>query len=303
MKKLVEYFKNPYKVFLPLASRGFFDLMPDEQYLKLMFRARMGKKLNLKEPRTFNEKLQWLKLHDRKNQYTSMVDKFEEKKYVSEKVGEEYAVPTLGIWDNFDEIDFKSLPNEFVLKCTHDSGGLVICRDKSKIDLNQVKQKIDKSLKNDYYKWAREWPYKNVKPRIIAEPLLKDDVIDGEQECLTDYKFFCFDGVPRILYISKDKAKNPTTDFFDMDYNHLPIRMRDPNSSILPSKPLHFDEMKKIASILSKGFPHLRVDFYSANNSLYVGELTFYHCSGFAQIYPESWEIKMGDWIELANVK
>lgn len=151
---------------------------------------------------------------------------------------------------------------------------------------------------------GREWPYKNVKPRIIAEPLLKDDATKvGEQECLTDYKFFCFGGIPKIVYITKDKAENPTTDFFDMDYTHLPIRMRDPNSDVLPEKPIRFDEMKKIAAVLSKGLPHLRVDFYCANGRLYVGELTFYHCSGFAPIQPEEWAIKMGDWIKLPTSK
>ena len=246
---------------------GFYDKMDDESFLKMAYKRKFGKELDLKNPVTFNEKLQWLKLHDRKPEYTTMVDKYEAKAYIAQKIGEEYVVPTLGVWEKFDDIDFTKLPNAFVLKCTHDSGGLVICKDKSKLDREKARKKINKSLHSNYFGGGREWPYKNVKPRIIAEPLLKDDATKvGEQECLT-------------------------------------IRMRDPNSDVLPEKPIRFDEMKKIAAVLSKGLPHLRVDFYCANGRLYVGELTFYHCSGFAPIQPEEWAIKMGDWIKLPTSK
>lgn len=283
---------------------GFYDKMDDETFLKMAYKRKFGKELDLKKPVTFNEKLQWLKLYDRKPEYTTMVDKYEAKAYIANKIGKNYVVPTLGVWKSFDDIDFEELPNAFVLKCTHDSGGLVVCKDKSKLNKKSARQKINKSLTSNYFRGGREWPYKNVMPRIIAEPLLKDDATkEGEQECLTDYKFFCFNGVPKIAYISKDKAENPTTDFFDMDYKHLSIRMKDPNSDVLPEKPIRFDEMKKIAAVLSQGFPHLRVDFYCANGKLYVGELTFYHCSGFAQIQPEEWAVKMGNWIQLPKNK
>ena len=276
----------------------------DKKYLKILFKYLMGKECNFDNPQTYSEKLQWLKIYDRNPLYTQLVDKYEVRKFIEERIGREHLIPCLGVWNHFDEIDFDKLPNQFVLKCTHDSGGLVICKDKSKLDREKARKKINKSLHSNYFGGGREWPYKNVKPRIIAEPLLKDDATKaGEQECLTDYKFFCFGGIPKIVYISKDKAENPTTDFFDMDYTHLPIRMRDPNSDVLPEKPIRFDEMKKIAAVLSKGLPHLRVDFYCANGKLYVGELTFYHCSGFAPIQPEEWAIKMGEWIKLPTSK
>ena len=251
--------------------------------------------MDIDNPTTFNEKLQWLKLHDRKPEYTQMVDKYEAKKYVAEKIGEQYIIPTLGVWDKFDEIDFDSLPNQFVLKCTHDSGGLVVCRDKSKLDFDLVKKKISKSLKQNYFWRGREWPYKNVKPRIIAEKYMED----GENECLTDYKFFCFGGEPKFMYRSMDKAKDPRTDFFDMDYNRLNMRMRDPNSDIIQQKPENFEKMKELSRILSVGIPHLRVDFYEIGGKIYFGELTFYHCGGFAKVYPEEWMNILGDWITL----
>lgn len=270
--------------------------IPDEPYLKLMYRLRMGKRLDLKKPKSYNEKLQWLKLHDRKPEYTRMVDKYEAKKYVASIIGEEYIIPTLGVWDRFEDIDFDALPDQFVLKCTHDSGGLVICRDKSKLDLEAARKKINTSLKTNFYWVGREWPYKNVKPRIIAEAYLQDET--GEKNCLTDYKVFCFNGVPRVMYVSKDKDEEPHTDFFDMDFHRLPIRMRDPNSEILPEKPQQFEKMKELAARLSNGLPHLRVDFYEVKGQLYLGELTFYHSSGFREVKPEEWNRKLGDWIQ-----
>ena len=277
------------KIFLFLAFRGFFDSWDDERYLRRIFKARTGKSLDLGDPKTFNEKLQWLKLYDRKPIYTSMVDKYEAKKYVADIIGEEYIIPTLGVWDNFDDIDFDKLPDQFVLKCTHDSGGLVICRDKNKIDKDEAKKKIEKSLERNYYLSGREWPYKNVKRRIIAEKYMVDE--SGYE--LKDYKFFCFNGKVKSLFIARDRSKQGEEtkfDFFDENFNHLPFTNGHPNSEQSYFKPGKFDEMKQLAEILSKEIPHVRVDFYNINGQIYFGELTFYHWSGMVPFVPEEWD-------------
>lgn len=272
-------------------------ILPDRLFLQVMYFRCFGQWLNLKNPKTFNEKLQWLKLHDRKPEYTRMVDKYEAKVYIAEKLGEEYVIPTLGVWDHFDDIDFDSLPNQFVLKCTHDSGGLVICRDKSKLDIQATRKKIEASLKSNYYWHKREWPYKNVKPRIIAEQYLEETAEDA----LKDYKFFCFHGVPKVMYISNDHGEDPRTDFFDMDYNHLPLKARDPNADVSPDKPEKFEEMRQLATVLSQNIPHLRVDFYYVDGKVYLGEMTFYHMSGFTEFTPMEWNIRMGEWIKIPS--
>lgn len=266
--------------------------------LKVEYRMRIGKKLKLKHPITYTEKLQWLKLYDRKPVYTDMVDKYKAKYVISEKVGEKYVVPTLGVWDTFDDVDFEKLPEKFVLKCTHDSGSILVCDDKARLDYGKAKKHFEFHLNNDEYVLGREWPYKNVRRRIIAEPLLLQKDV-GEGSTIKDYKFFCFGGEPRIMYISNDRGDDPKTDFFDMDFNHLPIRMKDPNSSVPPVKPNCFEEMKMVAQKLSEGIPHLRVDFYVVDDKPYVGEMTFFHNSGFTSIYPDEWNKKLGEWIEL----
>lgn len=270
-------------------------IIPDKLYIKLKYRMRMGKFPDLKNPKTFNEKLQWLKLYDRKPIYTTMVDKYEVKKYVADLIGEEYVIPLLGVWDKFDDIDFDALPERFVLKCTHDSGGLVIFRDKKALDINKVKTKLNNSLKNNYFYHTREWPYKNVNPKIIAEKYLEND--SGEE--LKDFKFFCFNGEPKIMYISNDIGSDPRTDFFDMDFNHLDLHFKDPNADVLPQKPVQFEKMKELAAILSKDIPHVRVDFYESNGNIYFGEFTFFHSGGMFDITPSEWKIILGEWIKI----
>ena len=281
-----------------LSKLGVFNRMSDEEYLKKVFQLHMGKELDLENPKTFNEKLQWLKLYDQRPEYTKMVDKYAVKKLVAEMIGEEYIIPTLGVWNRFEDIDFDALPDQFVLKCTHDSGGLAICRDKNTFDFDKAKKVISKSLKQNYYwKW-REWPYKDVPPRIIAEKYMQDEET-GE---LRDYKFFCFNGEAKALFIATERQKENEEvkfDFFDMAFNHLDVRQGHPNAKICPEKPKQFDEMRMLAEVLSKNIPQLRVDFYEVNGKVYFGELTFSHFAAIVPFEPESWDRVLGDMIIL----
>ena len=273
--------------------------LPDKLYIQLKYFYRFHKLPNLDKPQTFNEKLQWLKLYDRKPIYTTMVDKFEAKGFIANIIGEKYIVPTLGVWDNFDDIDFGKLPEQFVLKCTHDSGGLVIVRDRSKFDKKEAKKKLESSLKRNYYWNGREWPYKNVKPRIIAEIYLNDG--NCHELNLIEYKFFCFDGEPRFLMVSKGEAHGDsrTNDLFDMNFKHLPVSVTFPNSQETIKKPKQFEEMIEIARKLSNGIPHLRVDTYIAGNRVYVGELTFFQTGGMCKFKPEKYNELFGEYLKL----
>lgn len=273
----------------------------DAKYLKKLYKLRMKKPLNLDNPQTYNEKLQWLKLYDRKPEYTEMVDKYAVKDYVAKKLGEEYLIPTLGVWESFDDIDFDKLPNQFVLKCTHDSGGLVICTDKSKLDMNKTKKKIEKCFKRNYFYNTREWPYKNVKPRIIAEEYMVDE--SGYE--LKDYKIFTFNGEAKLMFIATDRSADTETcfDFFDKDFNHLPFRNGHPNSTKEIKKPENYEEMFRLAEILGKDMPQARIDFYNINGKIYFGEITLFHWSGTQPFDPPEWDKTLGDWIKLPEKK
>lgn len=268
----------------------------DELFLRMKWKLRMNYPLDLEHPKTYNEKLQWLKLHDRKPIYTTMVDKYEAKKYVAEIIGQEYIIPTLAVYDRVEDIDFDALPHQFVLKCTHDSGGIVICRDKDSLDRKSALKKLRKALKRKYYWQNREWPYKNVKPRIIAEQYMEDE--SGYE--LKDYKFFCFNGVPRCLQVDFDRFKAHKRNFYDLQWNFIDFQLRflnDPDLQIV--KPINFETMKEISYRLSNGIPHVRVDLYNVKGKIYFGELTFYHGSGLEQFNPEKWDDIMGEWLEL----
>ena len=273
--------------------------MPDEEYLKKCFKSCMGEDLHLDNPKTFNEKLQWLKLYDRKPEYTMMVDKYKVRDYIKETIGEEYLIPLLGVWDKAEDIDFDALPNQFVLKCNHNSGlGMYICKDKSKLTENQIKairKNLTKGLQQDYYLTGREWPYKNVPRKIIAEKYMEDET--GQ---LRDYKFYCFNGEPKIIMINSDREIGKTkADYFDMDFNWIDLKWGYEHALVKPSKPINFKKMKELAVVLSKNIPELRVDFYEVNNKIYFGELTFFDGSGFDKIEPKEWDKKIGDWIKL----
>ena len=297
-KRIIKALTSPSFACLAILHKLSPLIKSDELYLKIVYWLSMGKRLNLKNPKTFNEKLQWLKLYNRKPEYTIMVDKVKAKEYVAKIIGKEHIIPTLGVWDDPDEIDFDALPNQFVLKCNHNSGmGMCICRNKSKLDIAKVKRELRKGLRQDYYMTNREWPYKNVPRKIMAEKFMQD----GNKPDLTDYKFFCFNGEPKMMYVSHDNAEHATTDFFDMDYNRLPIRMKVPNSEVLPEQPKEFEEMKQYARQLSKNMPFLRVDVYVICHVVYFGELTFFHNSGLTPIRPTEWEYKIGKWLKLPS--
>jgi len=272
-------------------------LFPDKLYIFLQFWHVLGYKPNLDNPKTFNEKLQWLKLYDRKPIYTKMSDKYAAKEFIAEKVGNEFVIPTIGIYDSVKDIDYDILPNEFVIKTTHDSGTVVVCKDKSTLDRNYVRKYIGKRLKRKYYYAEREWPYKNVKPRIIIEQFIESDKDD-----IWDYKFYCFNGVPKMMLIVTNRFKDGghRGDFFDADGNHLDVCQPGfENNPNRPELPNCFEKMKELASILSKGVPHLRVDFYYEKGHIYVGELTFSDSGGYAPFIPDEYNYIMGDYIKL----
>ncbi len=300
IKKLIKYAIDPvYRIGID-SRRGKYDHLPDKEYLEKRLSIITKKKIELDSPQTFNEKLQWLKLYDRKPIYTTMVDKYAVKQYIAEKIGEEYIIPTLGVWDSFDEIDFNKLPSQFVLKCTHDSGGLVICRDKTNLDMQKTKNRISKSLKHDFYMRGREWPYKNVPRRIIAEQYMED----AGHEDLRDYKFYCFNGEPKFLYLSESLSNHSKAriSFVSMDWEKMPVKRNDyAEFDALPDKPVSFDLMIDLCKKLSENIPFLRVDLYEINGKVYFGELTFFPGSGFTMFEPEEWDYTFGSWITLPS--
>lgn len=300
MNELAKLIKNPYVVFRLPKLQQRMRLLPDAVYLKLVYRARIGRPLNLNSPKGFNEKLQWLKLYDRNPLYTKLVDKAEVKPWVAERIGWEHVVPTLGVWDSFDDIDFGALPERFVLKCTHDSGGLAICRDLLTFDMAAARRKIERSLANNYFWSGREWPYKDVRPRIIAEEYLDPA---GEQVGLTDYKVMCFGGQARCEFTCTGRADgNLHVDFFDTEWNHMPFTRHYPNADVPPEAPERLKDMVAMAERLSEGMPFVRVDFYEVAGQYYFGEMTFYPGSGMEEFDPERWDEELGSWIELPEL-
>lgn len=299
-----KYLFLPKRILKAACAKGYFNYLSDRRYIKLVYWLRMNKTLHLDTPQTFNEKLQWLKLHDRKPEYTMMVDKYAVRNYIAEKLGNEYLIPLLGVWDDPDDINFDELPNQFVLKCNHNSGlGMCICKDKTKLDIKQVKNKLKKGIKQNYYLIGREWPYKNVPRKIIAEKYMTDS---SEVETLTDYKFFCFNGkVDSVMLCLERNTGNTKFYFFDRNWNLRRYNILGKNApeNFTISKPGNIDKMFEIAERLSEGLPFARIDLYNSNGKIYFGEITFFPDSGFdANLLPET-DKYFGDLIHLEDVK
>ena len=298
ISNLIKYTVHQPEIVVLYIWENIATIIPDKMFLAVKFRLTMGYWMDFNNPETYNEKLQWLKLHDRRPEYTQMVDKARAKEYVEERIGKEHIIPTIGVWDRPEDIPWSELPDQFVAKVTHDSGGIVICKDKKELDISATIDKLSKGLKRDYYAVSREWPYKNVKRHIIVEKYMVDE--SGYE--LKDYKFFCFNGEPKMLFIATDR-ENPNEDtkfdFFDMNFNLLPFTNGHEHAKTTPTKPKGFDRMVEIARKLSAGIPHVRVDLYDVNGHVYFGELTFYHWSGFVPFEPEEWDRRFGDMLKL----
>ncbi|MGM9774605.1 MAG: ATP-grasp fold amidoligase family protein [Candidatus Egerieousia sp.] len=275
----------------------------DRMYIRMKYRLSLGHSCNFKVPKTFQDKLQWIKLNDHKPIYHQMVDKYDAKKFIEEKVGKEYVIPTIGLWDNFEDIDFDKLPNEFIIKNTHDSGTYFICKDKSACNIDDLKFRARKKLliderKHDYYVYSREWPYKGLRHRIIAEPLIND----GKGDYLTDYKFYTFNGEPKFFYVTSNRGCTGglKEDFFDVDGNLMMLNQKGfYNNPKTPILPINLSKMIELSRILAENTYHLRVDFYETNDKMYVGELTFFDGGGFCAFTPEKYNRILGDWIKL----
>ncbi len=298
--------KHPRVVFEYLNAFGWLKRLPDKKWVELMWWSRTGGKIDLENPKGFNEKIQWLKLYDRKSEYTILVDKYLVREYVKEKIGEKHLIPLIGVWNDPDEIDFNLLPNQFVLKCTHNSGlGMFMCKDKAKCDILVVKSDLKRALSTKNYYASREWAYKNVHPRIIGEKLIedKDSAIWGGT--LLDYKFYCFNGIPKFLYVGSNAFSDGIKgelklSFFDLNWKPTPFYRNDHKPlAINVGQPERFDEMIQIARTLSDGIPFVRVDLYWVNNQILFSEMTFYPGGGYGLFYPKEWELKLGDMITL----
>lgn len=268
--------------------------LSDKVYLTIQYRCLCGKPMNWDNPQTFNEKLQWLKVYDHNPEYTKMVDKYEAKKYVASIIGEEYIIPTLGVWDSVDDIDWDSLPNQFVLKCTHDSGGIVVCRDKSKLDKEVAIKKLETSFKSKFYYSSREWPYKNVKPRVIAERYMEDRPKNPAVADLTDYKFFCFNGEPKFCQVIRDRNSHETIDIYDMDWNLMSLDSSAFHGKTPVEKPDNLNDMIMVCRELSKGIPLSRIDLYQIQDKNFFGEITLFPYGGMDKFSTDEWNTKIG---------
>ena len=298
MNKILKAIKNPYKLIYGFLLRNisFSKRIEDETYLGIAYRSVFGRKINWKEPQMYNEKLQWLKINYRQPSLTKLVDKYEVKEHVASKIGREYIIPTLAVWNNIKDIDIEKLPEKFVLKCTHDSGGVVICKEKNNFDFKTAKEKLEISLNKNFYWMEREWPYKNVQPRIIAEEYIEDK----KSKSLNDYKIFCFNGNIDSIMVCKGREKgHPDFYFYDINWNRLIYQKLELEKGDNIEKPHNLSRMIELTKILSQGFPHVRVDFYDVDEKLYFGELTFFDQSGFDTDILPATDAKWGKLLKL----
>lgn len=276
-------------------------LIPDRIYLQIVYFKHFRRFINFNNPKTFNEKIQWLKLNYRNEEYTKLVDKYRVKQYITKLIGEEYVIPTLGVWNNVDDIDFKSLPEKFVLKCNNDSGGIVICKNKKDFDEAKAKSFLKERLKNNGYWYGRELPYKNVKPCIIAEKYMEDSI----SKDIKDYKFFCFNGSMEFFDIDIDRFIEHRANYYDRNGNFLPFGKTycPPDYTKKIEMPKNLDKMIELAETISHNTVLSRIDFYEIDGQVYFGEITFYPGSGFSPFTDEKWDYKLGDMIDLPNIK
>lgn len=285
-----------------IIPRRLLQLLPDKAYIQLLYYKHFHQFVDFKNPVSFNEKLQWLKLHDRRPQYTTMVDKLKMKEYLRDILDEDYTIPTLAVWDRPENINLDVLPNQFVLKWNHDSGSIVICKDKRTFDKDKALKQLSHGEKYNGFWYGREYPYKDVPPKVFAEPYMED----AETHELRDYKLFTFNGKVKLLLIASDRqtpGEDTKFDYFDMEMNHLDIVNQHANAYVTPKPPKSFPLMKQLAETISKGLIHLRVDFYEVNGKVYIGELTLYHGSGLMKFSPDRWYKILGDWINLPTDK
>lgn len=300
-KRIKRILMNPRRAFAGLLYRTA-QIWPDKLYLQLLYFFETGKRLDLNKPKSFNEKLQWLKLYNRRPEYTMMVDKYAVKQYVADKIGEEYIIPTLGVWNRVEDINWDALPNQFVLKTTHGGGGggVVVCRDKGTFNRLNACNKLQSSMDGNIYISQREWPYKNVKKRIIAEQFMVDE--SGAE--LKDYKFFCFNGRVECFKVDFDRFISHKANYYDRNAKLLPFWevVCPADHSKVFDKPKNFDKMLELAEILAKDIPFVRVDLYNINGKILFGEITFFPAAGMGKFEPEEWDEKLGNMIKLPTV-
>ena len=293
IKKKIEKILHPIKLIYPLGCLRLIDWMPDKLYNSLVFKSEMGYKLDIDKPQTFNEKLQWLKLYDRKKEYTDLVDKLKAKKIIGEKIGFQHIVPTYGVWNKAEDIDFQKLPTQFVLKCNHDQGSVIIVQDKSKIEKDKIIKELNKKLHRNLYYGTREYPYKNIIPQVFAEKFLQEKIID--------YKFYCFNGEPRFLYCGQGLTEDHSLkiDFYDLNWQLMPFYRTDYHRLGKIPKPINLDKMIEISKRLSKDIPFVRIDLFEVNNQIYFSEFTLYPASGYMPFVPNEYDRIVGEWLRL----